>query len=594
VGRIPQQFIDGLLSRLDIVEIIEERVPLKQRGKEHVACCPFHSEKTPSFSVSREKQFYHCFGCGAHGNAIGFLMNYVHLSFIEAVQELAGRAGMSIPTSVEAERQHAMLNPLYDTLKAANDFFKEQLHHPRRGSRALKYLAQRHVPTAVMHDFELGYAPPGWRNLLSALGGTPDAQRHLMAAGLIIDQHAGGEPYDRFRDRLMFPIHDRRGRVIAFGGRVLGDGVPKYLNSPETAVFHKRRALYGLFQLQRLARRPPHVLVVEGYMDVLALAQNGFRQAVATLGTAATAEHLEQLFRMTPEVIFCFDGDQAGRTAAWRALEVALPVMEDGRQARYMLLPEEEDPDSLLRSEGADRFADEVRHATSLVTFLFEQLSAQVDIATLEGKARLVALAKPRLMKLPRGALKHLALKRLSELTGVEGYELDALVKRRAAQHPPRKQTQKAMGVSRHQRSPSLVRRTIKLLLHHPHLASAAKDTDFLRELELPGVSLLIELLELLQGHAQLTMGNILDHFGPREEGRHLERLAADEAPVLTEGLEQEFTDCLKRLTQLHAEQRYIHLLEKARRGSLSEAESRLLKHPGQASQGHGQIRQRQ
>ncbi|MFP4181655.1 MAG: DNA primase, partial [Thiohalospira sp.] len=357
-GRIPQNFIDDLVSRTDIVEVIGERVPLKRKGREYAACCPFHDERTPSFYVSPEKQFYHCFGCGAHGTALGFLMDYGHLSFPEAVEDLAGRLGLDVPREGDDGRPPAPdRTPLYETLAAAADYYRAMLRRHDQARRAADYLKGRGVSGATARDYGLGFAPPGWRNLLPALGGGEETRKRLVEAGLLIERDDGGV-HDRFRDRVIFPIHDHRGRPIAFGGRILGDGEPKYLNSPESPVFHKGRELYGLYEARRALRRLDRLLVVEGYMDVIALAGAGVHHAVATLGTATTADHLDRAFRLTGEVVFCFDGDRAGREAAWRALENALPVLRDGRSVRFLFLPEGEDPDTLVRREGGAAFGE--------------------------------------------------------------------------------------------------------------------------------------------------------------------------------------------------------------------------------------------
>ncbi|MDH3355677.1 MAG: DNA primase, partial [Chromatiales bacterium] len=346
-GRIPQNFIDDLINRSDIVDVVDSRVPLKKAGREYQACCPFHNEKTPSFTVSPNKQFYHCFGCGAHGTVISFLMEYENLAFVEAIKELASDVGMEIPKSEgfsnPAPRiDKAVTQSLYDVMGQANKFFQQQLRqHPQAGE-AVDYLKQRGLSGEIARDFGIGYAPPGWDNLIKDL--TPTPTKQLFDAGLVIEKEGQGSFYDRFRERIMFPIHDQRGRVIAFGGRILGDGKPKYLNSPETDIFHKGKELYGLFEARQSLKQIDRLIVVEGYMDVVALAQFGVRNAVATLGTAVTEPHLNQLFRTCSEVIFCFDGDSAGRKAAWRGLENGLPLMQKGRQIRFLFLPDGEDP----------------------------------------------------------------------------------------------------------------------------------------------------------------------------------------------------------------------------------------------------------
>ena len=413
-GRIPKQFIDDLITRVDIVELIDERVPLKKAGKDYKANCPFHEEKTPSFTVSADKQFYHCFGCGVHGTAIGFLMEYDHMSFPEAVEELARRAGVEIPRATySAAAPEAPVGPdLLELMRDAARLYRSQLREHPQAPIAIDYLKGRGITGEIAKEFELGFAPDGWDNLLKVLGGDEEgsparsasssshkySRESLVTAGLAIKKDGGGY-YDRFRARIMFPIHDHRGRIVGFGGRVLDKGEPKYLNSPETPLFHKGRELYGLYHAREPIKRENRVLVVEGYMDVVALAQYGIDFAVATLGTATTRDHLERLFRHAPEVIFCFDGDRAGREAAWRALETTLPVLRDGRQASFLFLPEGEDPDTLVRKEGAEAFRARLRTAKPLPDFLFETLVRQVDLTRLDGRARLVELARPHLSK---------------------------------------------------------------------------------------------------------------------------------------------------------------------------------------------------
>lgn len=403
-GRIPQEFFDQLLGRVDIVEIIHSRVPLRRAGHEFMACCPFHAEKTPSFSVSPRKQFYHCFGCGSHGNAIGFLMAYERLEFLDAVEELAHLAGLDLPETTTSDSASALpTKRLLEWISQADHFFRQQLReHPLR-QRAVDYLRQRGLTGQIANTFGIGYAPPGWENLGKALNGAGANSADLIAAGLVsMDEQ--GRARDRFRDRIIFPIRDRRGRAIGFGGRALdGDTTPKYLNSPETSLFHKGSELYGLYEARTQNRQLPRLLVVEGYMDVVALAQHEISYAVATLGTATTAEHIDRLFRTADDLVFCFDGDRAGRAAAWRALTVALPFLRDGRQAGFLFLPDGEDPDSLVRAEGQAAFARRIQHSTPLADYLFDELRGQGDPNTLAGRARMAELARPLLEKLPEG-----------------------------------------------------------------------------------------------------------------------------------------------------------------------------------------------
>jgi DNA primase len=416
VGRIPDAFIDDVLARTDIVELIGARVPLKRQGREYSARCPFHDERSPSFTVSPNKQFYHCFGCGAHGTALKFVMEYDRLEFLDALEELAKRVGLEIPRETRQHNEAGESRELYAALEAAASWFQRQL---AATPKAQAYLDRRGVDAENRARFSIGYAPEGWEGLKAALGGDERKLRLLDAAGLV-SRNDAGRVYDKFRDRVMFPIHDRRGRVIAFGGRVLEkEEGPKYLNSPETALFHKGRELYGLWQVRQAHSKIPRLVVVEGYMDVVALFQYGVSTAVATLGTATTPDHAELLFRNAGDVYFCFDGDRAGRGAAWKALESVLPRMRDGRQAFFLFLPEGEDPDSLVRSQGAAGFDAQLQSAVPLSEFLFTEMSKEINLATLDGRARLAERTRPLLEKIPDGAFRDLMFARLSELTGV-------------------------------------------------------------------------------------------------------------------------------------------------------------------------------
>lgn len=433
-GRIPDAFIDDLVARTDIVEVIGARVPLKRAGREYQARCPFHDERTPSFTVSPTKQFYHCFGCGAHGTAIRFLMDYERMEFLDAVEELASRAGMEVPRETRQRNQDGEVRDLYAALEAAQGFFRRQL---AGADVARDYLARRGVDEATAGRFGIGWAPQGWDALKSALGTDARRLKLLERAGLLSSSD-GGRVYDKFRARVMFPIHDRRGRVIAFGGRVLEkDDGPKYLNSPETALFHKGRELYGLWQVRQAHAKIPRLVVVEGYMDVVSLFQFGVDTAVATLGTATTPDHAELLFRNAADVYFCFDGDRAGRAAAWKAVESVLPRMRDGRQAFYLFLPDGEDPDSIVRAEGAGGFDQRLQAATPLSEFVFAELSAEVNLNTLDGRARLAERARPLLQRIPDGAFRDLMLQQLTTLTGV-GAAADGPQSAAPVRPPPR------------------------------------------------------------------------------------------------------------------------------------------------------------
>lgn len=550
-GRIPQQFIDDLMQRVDIVEVIDSRVPLKKAGREYQACCPFHNEKTPSFTVSPTKQFFHCFGCGAHGTALGFLMDYEHMEFVEAVEELARSVGLEVPRERQAgaaQDRGDITAPLYDTLDQAAKYFRQQLRqHPDAG-RAVGYLKGRGLSGEIAQAYGLGYAPPGWDNLLRALGADKEHQAHMERAGLLIKKD-NGELYDRFRDRIMFPIHDRRGRVIGFGGRVLGDDTPKYLNSPETPVFHKGRELYGLFEARKRERKLERLMVVEGYMDVVALAQFDIGNVVATLGTATTHDHLEQLYRVVPEVVFCFDGDRAGRAAAWRALENALPVLRDGRQARFLFLPEGEDPDTLVRKEGKEAFLRRAEKSIPLSEFLYEALEAQVDTASMDGRARLVELAKPLLNQVPTGVFRRMLVDRLEDVAHLPRHALADLhgqplpAASLPSHTPPTSRLPKPRpgGISP-------VRRLITLLLQEPRLGGLVAEPRRLADVPLQGIPLLVELIDFLKDHPHIHTGGLIEHWRGTDTGRHLARLAMEPAPRLAGDLEREFLDGIAHL----------------------------------------------
>ena len=516
-GRVPPEFIDALLARTDVVDLINGRIPLRKAGKDYQACCPFHDEKTPSFTVSREKQFYHCFGCGAHGSAIGFLMEYEHQGFREAVEDLARQAGMEIPAGAEAIREGPDLRPLYALLGEAATLYRQELRQHPEARRAVDYLKGRGLSGEVAATFGLGFAPPGWDFVLGTLGGSAPARERLLQTGLLIEQD--GKRYDRFRDRVMFPIRDRRGRVIGFGGRVLGDQKPKYLNSPETPVFHKGHELYGLYEAQQANRKLERLLVVEGYMDVIALTQFGISYAVATLGTATTPEHLQVLLRSAPELVFCFDGDRAGRAAAWKALETVLPLATGRQQIRFLFLPDGEDPDTLIRKEGNAGLELRLQDSTPLSEFLFDQLADQVDMSSLDGRARLATLAQPLVDKVPAGLFQDMLKDRLADLAGIARNRLDS--ETRAATRPVRR----PRTTNRQPLTP--LRLAIALLIQQPQLASSTRglDDDW-KQLEKPGIGLLIELLDLIAAYPEITTGALAERWRGREEGVYLRRLA--------------------------------------------------------------------
>ena len=554
-GRIPKAFIDDLLLRIDIVEVIDARVPLKKAGKDYKACCPFHDEKTPSFTVSASKQFYHCFGCGAHGTAIGFLMEHERMSFPEAVSELAAQAGLKVPEEAIAGAPKAETSAqLLTALNEAARFYRNQLReHPA----AIDYLKRRGLTGEIAADFGLGFAPDGWDHLVRALGGTAAQQEVLVQAGLAARRDGGGV-YDRFRGRVMFPIHDYRGRIVGFGGRIIDKGEPKYLNSPETPLFQKGRELYGLYRARDAIRREELVLIVEGYMDVVALAQSGVDYAVATLGTATTRDHLERIFRFAPHVVFCFDGDRAGREAARRAMDTALAVLHEGRQASFLFLPDGEDPDTLVRKEGGEAFRARLKQATPLPDFFYQSLAAEVDLGRLDGRARLVELAKPLLSKMPAGVFRQLMWERLAAMSGVAVKDPGASASERPASAGVR------LGTQGPHRPPSMVRIAIGLLVQHPELVRHVPDRDVFQPLEQPGAELFYALVELLRASPHLNTAAVVEHFRSTPDEQAIAKLAAwDHAAV-----------------QGDAEAQFLGVISQMRRAAAAAGAERLLRKP--------------
>ena len=557
-GLIPDSFIDELLARVDIVDVIERRVPLKKAGREWTACCPFHNERTPSFYVSPAKQFFHCFGCGAHGSAVKFLMDYERLEFPDAVEELAQTVGLTVPR--EGGRDAAPREDktdLYALLDAAALWYEGELP---RNADAQAYCRKRGLDAETIKRFRLGWAPAGYDGVIKALGNTPRRMELLNEAGMVASSERGSK-YDRFREPLMFPILDRRGRVIAFGGRVLSsEQSPKYLNSPETPLFHKGRELFALWQVKQANANLARIVVVEGYMDVIALHQAGLPIAVATLGTATTPEHTEVLFRAAPDVVFCFDGDRAGRAAAWKALESALPRLRDGRQAYFLFLPDGEDPDSLVRKEGREGFEKRIKEAMPLSDYFFNELSHDVDMASLDGRARLAERARPLIAKLPDGAFRDLMAQELEKRSGARAMLQADPATRRAVQRPT--------AVQR-----SLVRSAISLLLGQPGLADQVeKPYRFLR-LDKPGVDLLAELLDIARARPGINSATLVEHFAERPEYPSLQKLMAAISVGELESQRTEFFDALARMEDQAVTQRRDALTAKSREGALDSAE---------------------
>lgn len=571
-GTIPRSFIDDLLARTDIVDLINTRVKLKKAGRDYQACCPFHHEKTPSFTVSQAKQFYHCFGCGAHGNAITFLMEFDKLEFPEAIEELAAIHGVEVPREQRADDGKPHLNyqrrrDLHQLMGDIASFYAQTLPAHRE---AVEYVAKRGLSDEVVARYQIGFVPNSMDTVLKRFGNTRESREQLLTTGML-SQNERGSTYDRFRNRLMFPIRDKRGRVIAFGGRVLGDEKPKYLNSPETAIYHKGSELYGLYEALQQDDAPEFLLVVEGYMDVVALAQFGVDNAVAALGTATTPEQIQQLFRASEQVVCCYDGDRAGRDAAWRALNNALVHLHDGRQLKFVFLPDGEDPDSYIRRVGKAAFLDFVQGAKTFTEFLFDHLLAQVDLSSKEGKTKLATLCQPMLQKIPGKVLQSQVLDMLGSKMGV--FNPDQLRELMLSQN------QSAVEPSYRQaevkRSP--IRLVIALLLQNPRLIAFVPDIEPFKALDDTGAQLLYQLAALCQQHLGLTTGQILEHWRGKEHHKALEILAMWDHLISDENIEDSFKDTLNFLYGQLIDKRMAQLIAKDRSASLSAEEKQEL-----------------
>lgn len=587
MGRIPQNFIDELIARADIVEIIGARVQLKKAGREYKACCPFHNEKTPSFWVSPDKQFYHCFGCGKHGTVLGFLMDHDHMAFPEAVEELATRVGLEVPheaTAASAGPRRAD-EPLYGLMARVADFYAQNL---AREPRARDYLAHRGLTPETLSRFAIGYAPNSWNELLRRFGASDADRQRLLEAGLIVERERGPSQgserhYDRFRDRVMFPIRDARGRVLAFGGRIIDSGEPKYLNSPETALFHKGRELYGIYETRRARATLSRLIVVEGYMDVVRLHQAGVDYAVATLGTATTPEHFRRIFRLVPAVVFAFDGDRAGRAAAWRALQQALPEAREGREIHFLFLPEGHDPDTLVAAEGREAFEQRLPRAVPLSEYLVQELSEQSDLGHADGRARFAESARPLFARVPQGVYRELLLERLAAVVGLAPQRLEELwTSGRSATSAASAHSGRAAAPSTRARTGtsagrgSLVRQAIARLLHYPRIAGevTASERAGLDTSEEPGVGLLRELLDNLRDQPAQLPAQVIQRWEGRDGVEALQKLLEREE-VITEAASAagELRAALVKLADRAAGRRLEALEAKSRTSSLAPSE---------------------
>ncbi|ABU69849.1 DNA primase [Vibrio campbellii] len=575
-GHIPRSFIDDLLARLDIVDIIDARVKLKKKGKNYGACCPFHNEKTPSFSVSQEKQFYHCFGCGVHGNAIDFIMEFERLEFVEAIEELASYLGLDVPREQRSggggqfnsgpQASSSEKRNLYDLMGSIAQFYRNQLKQPA-SKVAIEYLKDRGLSGEIVQKFGIGYVADEWDLVRKNFGQNKDNQDMLVTGGMLIENDKGNR-YDRFRGRIMFPIRDRRGRVIGFGGRVLGDGTPKYLNSPETPIFHKGKELYGLYEVLQAYREPPRVLVVEGYMDVVALAQYGVDYSVASLGTSTTGDHIQMLFRQTNTVVCCYDGDRAGKEAAWRALENALQYLKTGNTLKFLFLPDGEDPDSYVRKYGKQAFEQQIEQATPLSSYLFDNLIElhQINLGNNEGKSALRAYASALIDKIPDPYFQELLEKLLDERTGFDN---------RLRQ--PRKKTSETRPQPHKEIKRTPMREVIALLIQNPSYAQMVPDLSSVRELSIPGLSLFVDVLDKCQAHPHISTGQLLEHWRNSQNETLLSRLASWDIPLDEDNQEEIFLDSLDKIIAQCVEKQIENLQAKARSVGLSAEEKREL-----------------
>ncbi len=565
-GVIPDEFLEELLSRVDIVEIVGSRVGLKKTGKDYTGLCPFHTEKSPSFSVSQDKQFYYCFGCQEHGSALKFLQEFEGMDFVTAVESLAAHAGMQVPRQDTGRTEQAsrQRRTVYEILDKAAGFYRDQLRHHDRAADAVSYLKGRGVSGEIARDFGIGFAPPGWDNLQLALATSNFDRDLLIQSGMLVENEERDKTYDRFRDRVVFPIRDLRGRTIAFGGRIMGEGKPKYLNSPETPVFHKGRELYGLYEARRRTPKLEQVIVVEGYMDVVALAQHGLSYSVATLGTATTEDHIERLYRLVPRIVFCFDGDDAGRSAAWKALNTVASFLRDGRSAAFLFLPDGEDPDSLVRAEGSDKFELRLSRATSFASFVFEHLEASRDMETMEGKAAMSKDAIPLIHRIPEGVFRQLMIDELSTRTGLSTERLISVSTdyredpRTIRQAPDMAKSAMDEGVS-----DASIQTAISMLLLQPELAHLFEAGEYEGLVADPGCKLLIEIRNLILDAVAPDPVWILSQYHGRAEFEYLRGLANREHLLDVSQFADEFTGILRsRLAVIDAQ---------ARRGPVSD-----------------------
>jgi len=568
-GLIPQHFINDLVSRVDIVDVLSKRIDLKKAGKEFKAVCPFHNDKNPSLTISPSKGFYHCFSCGAHGTALGFLMEYEHLSFVEAIESLASDLGLEVPYE-KSSKPIKQNNDLFLMMEKLQKKFQDNL---KNESKAIKYLKERGIDGTTAKKFGIGYAKKGWRNILDEFGKNEKQINLLTSLGLIIKK-SDNSYYDRFRDRIIFPIRDARGRFIGFGGRVFNDEQPKYLNSPETSLFHKGKELYGLYECQQSMRDIDKLIVVEGYMDVIGLSQNGVEYAVASMGTATTNDHFNRLFRLTDSIFFCFDGDDAGLKAAWRALENSLIHLRDGRQIKFVFLPDGDDPDSYIANNGTSKFEKQLDSGKDLSDFLIDKISENIDLNSIDGKARMAERAKPFIGKIPDGIFKELIIDKLSASVGISSKKLTALISQvntKESMKPKTRSFTKMMSQRSSKTQPSIIKKSIMLILNYPEAAKNIKHHDF-KDYKKPGIKILLKLIKTTQEGSNINAASLIERWRDDDEGKHLAKLAINLFPDNPEfDASKELNDSLVQITKNFYSERINFLIKKQSKNELTE-----------------------
>ncbi len=571
-GLIPQHFINDLIARIDIVEVIGKRIEIKKAGKEFKAICPFHDDSNPSLTISSAKGFYHCFSCGAHGTALGFLMDYEHLGFVEAIESLSSDLGIDIPYEKNSKPPKRN-NDLFVFMDKIQEHYQNNL---KNNKKAIDYLKKRGINGKTAKRFNIGYAPHGWQNILDHFGQSNSEIKQLLSLGLIIKKD-NNEHYDRFRNRIIFPIRDNRGRFIGFGGRILNQDQPKYLNSPETPLFHKGKELYGLYECQQAIRNIKKIVVVEGYMDVIGLAQHGVNYAVASMGTATTADHFTRLFRLTDFICFCFDGDQAGLDAAWRALENALPHIREGRQIKFVFLPNGEDPDSYIRNNSAADFEKQLKAGADLSDFLIDKIAQNIDIKSIDGKARLAEKAKPLISQIPKGIFKELIIEKLSEFIGLSPKKLKILItqnaKRNSIKFRNNKVTYNKTAQKKNKESPSIIKKAITLVLNYPEIVKNIDDFST-NDQNKPGTEILKKLIDTIKEESKINTAGLIERWRDDKEGKYLGQLAITELPENTEfDALTELKNCFLLLEKIYYKERINILIDKQSKNELSTKE---------------------